>query len=208
MPKPHPAHRPALRHAAAALLLSLAAATAPAQAQAVRPEIGKPLQEASNLLKAGKAREALAEVRKADAAANKTPAESLLIERMRAAAAQRAGDNTAAIQAFEAIAAKASGAEAAQAAEQLAFAYSQAKDWARTTQWIQKAQAMGSTSGNLKQLQAYVQAQSGASPLPASMRQSARDASTLVSRGESQHRSANSAAKPGRRTDAQRVAAS
>ena len=41
----------------AALML---AGVVAAQAQALRPEVGKPLQQASDLLRAGKAREALA----------------------------------------------------------------------------------------------------------------------------------------------------
>jgi hypothetical protein len=144
--------------AAAAVLVG---ALGTAQAQTVRPEVGKPLQQASDLLKAGKAREALAKVREADAVSGKTGAEQLMIDRMRGAAAQRAGDTSAAIQAFESLFPRVSGNEAAQVAEQLAFAYSQAKDWGKTSQWIQKAQAAGSNSAQLKQLQAYVQGQSG-----------------------------------------------
>jgi hypothetical protein len=134
-----------------------------AHAQGVRPEVGKPLQQASDLLKAGKAKEALAKAREADAAPGKSPAEQLMIDRMKAAAAQRAGDTAATIQAFEAMfnSGKLSGAEQAQAAEMLAFAYSQQKDWARTNQWVQRAVAAGSTSPQLKQLQAYAQSQSG-----------------------------------------------
>jgi hypothetical protein len=134
-----------------------------AQAQGLRPEIGKPLQQASELLKAGKAKDALAKVREADAVPGKTPAEQLTIDRMKGAAAQRAGDNATAIQAFEAVfnSGKLSGAEQAQIAESLAFAYSQQRDWSRTSQWVQRAQAAGSTSAQLKQLQAYVQSQSG-----------------------------------------------
>ncbi|HEX6018562.1 MAG TPA: hypothetical protein VFZ28_10715, partial [Burkholderiaceae bacterium] len=139
------------------------ACIATAHAQAVRPEVGKPLQHAAELLKAGKARDALAKVREADAVAGKTPAEQLMIDRMKAAAAQRAGDTAAAIQALEALynSGKLSGAEQAQTAEMLAFAFSQQKDWARTNQWVQRAQAAGNTSAQLKQLQAYVQSQSG-----------------------------------------------
>jgi hypothetical protein len=133
----------------------------PASAQALRPEIGKPLQQANELIKAGKGKEALAKVRDADAVANKTPAEQTTIDRMKGAAAQRAGDNATAIQAFEAVFPKVSGAEAAQVAESLAFAYSANKDWARSGQWVQKAQAAGSNSAQLKQLQAYLQSQSG-----------------------------------------------
>jgi hypothetical protein len=147
-------------HALAAAAV-LAAALGTAQAQTVRPEVGKPLQQAGDLLKAGKAREALAKVREADAVSGKSGAEQLMVDRMRAAAAQRAGDTGAAIQAFEALFPRVSGAEAAQVAEQLAFAYSQAKEWGKTNQWIQKAQAAGSNSAQLKQLHAYVQGQSG-----------------------------------------------
>jgi hypothetical protein len=136
---------------------------AAAHAQAVRPDVGKPLQQAADLLKAGKAREALAKAREADAVSGKTPAEQLMIDRMKGAAAQRAGDHATAIQAFEALfnSGKLAGAEQAQVAESIAFAYSQQKDWARTNQWVQKAQAAGSNSAQLKQLQAYAQSQSG-----------------------------------------------
>ena len=134
-----------------------------AHAQAVRPEVGKPLQQASELLKAGKAKDALAKVREADAVAGKTPAEQLMIDRMKGSAAQRAGENATAIQAFEAVfnSGKLSGTEQAQVAESLAFAYSQQKDWPRTNQWVQRALAAGSSSAQLKQLQAYAQSQSG-----------------------------------------------
>lgn len=149
-----------LPHWIAALAVCLAAS---AQAQSVRPEVGKPLQQAADLLKAGKAKDALAKAREADAVGGKTPAEQLMIDRMKGAAAQRAGDNATAIQAFESLfnSGKLSGAEQAQMAESIAFAYSQQKDWARTSQWVQKAQAAGSNSAQLKQLQAYVQSQSG-----------------------------------------------
>ncbi|HET7525268.1 MAG TPA: hypothetical protein VFK10_04930, partial [Burkholderiaceae bacterium] len=85
----------------------------------MRPEVGKPLQQASDLLKAGKAKEALAKVREADALSGKTPAEQLTIDRMKASAAQRAGDTATAIQAFESMfnSGKLSGPEQAQTAE-------------------------------------------------------------------------------------------
>ena len=88
-----------LSYLGAALLL--AAAVNLAQAQSLRPEVGKPLQQAYDLIKAGKGKEALAKVREAEGAPNKTAAESLQIDRMKAAAAQRAGDNGTAIQALE-----------------------------------------------------------------------------------------------------------
>ena len=134
-----------------------------AAAQAVRPEVGKPLQQASDLLKAGKGREALAKVREADAAGGKTPAEQLLIDRMKGAAAQRAGDHATAAAAFESVFAsgKLSGAEQAQTAESIAFAYVQMKNNAKASDWVAKARAAGGNSASLNQLASYLQAQSG-----------------------------------------------
>jgi hypothetical protein len=132
-----------------------------AQAQGLRPEVGKPLQAASELLKAGKAREALAKVREADAVGGKTAAEQLTIDRMKGAAAQRAGDNATAIAAFESVYERGSAAEKAQMAEQIAFAYSQQKNWPKTSEWANKAKAAGGNSASLNQLIAFVQSQSG-----------------------------------------------
>lgn len=146
-----------------ALALALAAAGLlnVALAQGLRPEVGKPLQQAGELLKAGKAREALAKVREAEAVGGRTAAEQLTIDRMKGAAAQRAGDNATAVQALESVFNKVSGAEQGQTAEQLAFAYSQLKDWSKSQQWATKAQQLGNNSAQLKQLTAYLQSQSG-----------------------------------------------
>ena len=76
---------------ATVLAAALAAGNAQAQ-EALRPEVGKPLQAAQDLIKAGKYKEALAKVRDADGVANKTANESFTIERMRIAAASGAGD--------------------------------------------------------------------------------------------------------------------
>jgi len=134
-----------------------------AHAQGIRPEVGKPLQQASDLLKSGKAREALAKAREADAVGGKNPAEQLMIDRMKGAAAQRAGDNGTAIAAFESAMAsgRLSGPEQAQIAESLAFAYSQQKNNAKAGEWIGKARAAGGNSASLNQLAAYLQSQSG-----------------------------------------------
>ena len=145
------------------LALLTAGCLSAVQAQSLRPEVGKPLQQASELLRAGKAKEALAKVREADAVGGKSAQEQLMIDRMRGAAAQRAGDNATAAQAFESAfnSGKLSGAEQVQMAESLAFAYSQLKDNARANQWVQKALSLGSQSSQLKQLQAYLQGASG-----------------------------------------------
>lgn len=134
-----------------------------AMAQAVRPEVAKPLQQAGELLKAGKATQALAKVKEADAVANKNPAEQLLVLRMRGSAAQRAGDNATAIQSFETAmgTGRLSNPEQAQMAESIAFAYSQQRNWGKVSEWAQKAKSLGGGSAQLNQLLAYVQSQSG-----------------------------------------------
>ena len=99
---------------------------------------------------------------------------------MRGAAAQRAGDHATTIQAFEAVYAsgKLSGPEQAQVAESLAYAYAQTKDLAKAQAWIAKAQAAGGNSAQLKQLQAWLQGQSGDHAAVA------RDAAAAVSSAE------------------------
>lgn len=145
---------------AAVALLSLGAVTA-VHAQGVRAEVGKPLQQASELLRAGKAKEALAKAREADAVGGKSAAEQLVIDRMKAAAAQRANDFPTAIAALEAIHPKVSGAEAGQIAEQLAAAYAQTRNNGKATEWMNKAIAAGNNSATIKQLQQYLQGASG-----------------------------------------------
>jgi hypothetical protein len=142
-------------------LLFAAGVIGAAQAQGIRPEVGKPLQAASDLLKAGKAREALAEARKADAVPGKTATEQLVIDRMKGAAAQRVGDTATTIAAFESVYEKAGGAEKAQMAEQVAFAYSQQKNNAKASEWVAKARAAGANSASLNQLAAFLQGASG-----------------------------------------------
>ena len=145
------------------LLLALVAAFAfgTSHAQGLRPELGKPLQQAAEYIKAGKGREALAKVREAEAVPNRTPAEQLMVDRMKAAAAQRAGDMATALQALEAVHPKTSGAEAGQIAEQIASAYTQLKNVPKATEWVAKAQQAGNNSATLKQLQSYLQGASG-----------------------------------------------
>ena len=145
---------------AAAALLTLGAASM-SHAQGVRAEIGKPLQQASELLRAGKAREALAKAREADAVGGKTAAEQLIIDRMKAAAAQRANDFPTAIAALEAIHPKVGGTEAGQIAEQLAAAYAQTRNNAKATEWMNKAIAAGNNSATIRQLQQFLLSTSG-----------------------------------------------
>ncbi len=70
----------------------------------VRPEIGKPIQAALDLLKNKKGKEALARINEADAVKDKTAYEAYLVERVRGQAAAAAGDASSAAQAFETVA--------------------------------------------------------------------------------------------------------
>jgi hypothetical protein len=143
------------------LALVTAGCLTAASAQGLRPEVGKPLQQAGELLKANKAREALAKVREAESVAGITAAERQTIDAMKAAAAQRAGDWAAAIAPLEALAGRASGVQLGQYAEQLASAYAQLRNNAKATEWMNKAIAAGNNSATIKQLQGYLREASG-----------------------------------------------
>ena len=141
--------------AAAALLVSAA------QAQAVRPEVGKPLQAAQDLIKAGKYRDALAKVREADAVGGKTAAETTTIERMRLAAASGAGDADTAAKAFDAISSGVAGADKLRMIESIAGTYYRAKEYAKAMQWYQRYFKEGGTSGANRTLLIQTQYLSG-----------------------------------------------
>lgn len=96
----------------AGLLVAVALARAPgASAQAARPEVGKPIQAAVDLLKQKKGKEALLKVRDAQAIPDKTPYESYLVERVLGQAAAATGEHATAARAFEAVAASAAAPE-------------------------------------------------------------------------------------------------
>jgi hypothetical protein len=133
-----------------------------AQAQAkgggVRPEVGKPLQEAQNLSKAGKHREALAKVNEAEAAA-KGPDETFLVQRMRGSVATAAGDNDTALKAFEAVlnSGRMTGRDATQMVQAVAVAHYKNKDYAKSAQWTQRYFKEGGTDPAMRTvlLQSY-----------------------------------------------------
>ena len=123
-------------------------------ADAVRAEIGKPLQEAQKLAAAGKNKEALAKLKEADAVGGKSPHESYLIERTRASAAAAAGDNDAAAKAFEAVinSGKLSPAEQPKFTQALAGIYYRAKDYPKAITWIQRSLKDNPSDGQMHEL--------------------------------------------------------
>lgn len=117
----------ALGFTAATPIIGMAPAYA---AETLRPEVGKPLQEAQQLMKQGKNKEALAKLRDADKAGNKSANETYLIERTRAGAASQAGDYETAAKSFEYLigSGKLSGSEKSQFSEGLIGIYMRAGD--------------------------------------------------------------------------------
>ena len=132
-----------------------------AHGQGVRPELGKPMQAAQELIKAGKFRDALAKVHEADAIGGKSAAENLLVERMRLAAASGAGDADTAAKAFETVGASASGADKLRMIESIAGTYYRAKDYAKAQQWYQRYFREGGTNSANRTLMIQTQYLSG-----------------------------------------------
>jgi hypothetical protein len=144
-----------MKHNRFAALIAAALLALGAQAQeALRPDVGKPLQAAQELIKAGKYKEALAKVRDADAVPNKNAGENFMVERMRIAAASGAGDVDTAAKSFEALAGsgKVSAADKARMAESIAGGYYRNKDYAKAMQWGQRYFKEGGTSGAIRTL--------------------------------------------------------
>lgn len=142
----------------------LVAGMAGAQAQdGLRPDVGKPLQAAQELVKAQKFKEALAKVREADAVPNKNANESYMVERMRIAAASGAGDAETAAKSFEALKAsgKLPGPEQLRMLESLAGAFYRAKDYTKTVTWGKRYLAEGGTNGVIRTLVIQAQYLSG-----------------------------------------------
>jgi DNA-binding phage protein/outer membrane protein assembly factor BamD (BamD/ComL family) len=149
--------KPRFQHAvfagALALLVSTAHVTVQAQ-DSLRPEVGKPLQAAQELIKAQKFKEALAKVREADAVSGKSANESYLTERMRIAAASGAGDIDTAAKAFDAIGGnpKLGAADKLRMIESLAGGSYRAGNYARAMQWSQRYFKEGGNSPAIRTL--------------------------------------------------------
>lgn len=127
-------------HAALCAALTLAAGSLPAQAEGVRPEVGKPLQAAQELIKRHKGREAMAEIAKAEAVPNRTAYENQIIAQMKAAASSSSGDNDATIRNNMAVldSGKVSGREATALVQGIAVAYYNKHEYGEAAKWTQR----------------------------------------------------------------------
>ena len=143
----------------AAMLLAAGLLQLPV-AHAVSAGVAKPLKEASELVRAGKAKEALAKLQGVTAAG---PDDVYMLARIRGAAYQRMGDNASTAQQLEAAFAtgKVPANEAGQLAETIAGIYANSHNNAKAMQWVEKAKAAGDNGPGIRQIQEYVQGSSG-----------------------------------------------
>ncbi len=136
-------------------------ASASAQAQGVRPEVGKPLQAAQDLMRASKFKEALAKVREAEGVAGRTPQENYMIDSMRGSAASGAGDSATAMRSFEAVVAsgKAPASTQLKMIEALVGMHYSARDYPTAIQWANRYSREGGSGGQVRTLliQSYFQ---------------------------------------------------
>src|SRR5258706_336078 len=142
-----------------ALFAARALAQEPAAgAQTVRPEIGKPIQAAIELIKSKKGKEALAKVREAQAVGDRTAYENYLVERLLGQAAAAAGDASTAARAFENVVTS-PGTPAGERLQFLAAAASQyylVKNYAKTAELAARYFKDGGTEKSMRTI--YVQA--------------------------------------------------
>jgi len=116
--------------------------------ETLRPEVGKPLQAAQELIKSGRYKEALVKVREAEGAGGRNANETYMIERMRIAAASGAGDADTAARSFEALSAsgRVSPADKLRMTESIASTYYRSQQYAKAMQWSQRYLKEGGTS--------------------------------------------------------------
>ena len=135
--------------AAAALVMQIAVAQ-----EALRPDVGRPLQAAQELIKGQRYKEALAKVREADAVNGKTANESFMVERMRIAAASGAGEVETAARSFEALSgsSRISAADKSRMVESIAGGYYRSREYAKAMQWGQRYFKEGGTNPAIRSL--------------------------------------------------------
>ncbi|TLU74383.1 tetratricopeptide repeat protein [Lichenicoccus roseus] len=127
----------------------------PAQAQdALRPVVGKPLQKAQALAKAGKFPAAMEQIDIAERARDKTANESFVIDEMRASVAQQSGDFKSAIGADDVLlkSGRVPAAEQQRLLMAEASSYYQMRDYAGTIAAIDRYHKAGGASPALETL--------------------------------------------------------
>jgi hypothetical protein len=145
------------------------AAPAPAAApalqvvQTVRAEFATPINAAQTLLGLGQLDEAMRNVALAAAVPNLTPYETMLVERTRAAIAQRQGNNALVVQALEAALATGQIPQADEVGlvEAVVSIASRLNDHPRVLRWTERYAALGGTQDAVRMVRIQSQLASG-----------------------------------------------
>ena len=134
-----------------------------AQAEGVRPDVGKHLKDAAALIKSGKYKEALAAVKDAEGVPGRNATENYSIEAMRLAAASGASDADTMAHSFDALKAtgKLGSADQLRDIESIAGTYLRNKEYAKALTWSQRYFKEGGTSATMKEVQSQAQFYSG-----------------------------------------------
>jgi Tfp pilus assembly protein PilF len=143
---------------AAIAVVVLAAAIASAQTPQADPndvfraEVGKPLQEAEQLIKAGKYSEAMAKIREAEQVPNPSAIETYNINRMRGVAAMGTGDAQTAARSFDAVIAsgRSPPADQLKLMETVSTMYFKGRDYANAATWTQRYLKAGGTNPEMR----------------------------------------------------------
>ncbi|MCA8066744.1 MULTISPECIES: tetratricopeptide repeat protein [unclassified Burkholderia] len=123
-------------------------------ADALRPDVAKPLAAAQELYRAHKYRDALGKIAQAAAVPNRTPYETTVVEEMRGAAAMAAGDSGTAAQAYESVlnAGRLSGDDEQKTTAALAGIYFQQKNYPLAIRVAQRYLKAGGSDPEMRTL--------------------------------------------------------
>jgi Tetratricopeptide repeat len=123
-------------------------------ANTVRPDVGKPIQAARDLITAKKFRDALAKVHEAEIVPNLTPYEKFAIDLTRGSAAQGAGDNDVAMSSFESVVAsgRLQPSDQLKVIGAIAELHYSAKDYAKAISWSQRYEKEGGNDAGIHQV--------------------------------------------------------
>jgi len=121
---------------------------------AARPEVGKVIQAARELIQAKKYKEALAKVQETNAVPNLNAYEKFVIDLTRGSAAQGAGERDTAISSFESVVAsgKLQQVEQLKVMGVISGLYYEAKNYAKSIQWASRYEKEGGTDPAIQQL--------------------------------------------------------
>ncbi|WP_367189607.1 tetratricopeptide repeat protein [Burkholderia sp. Ed8] len=123
-------------------------------ADALRPDVAKPLAAAQELYRAHKYRDALGKIAQAAAVPNRTPYETYMVEEMRGAAAMAAGDTGTAAQAYQSVlnSGRLSGEDEQRTTAALAGIYFQQKNYPLAIRTAQRYLKAGGTDPEMRTL--------------------------------------------------------